>query len=234
MNEKFGGANCSQHQMDGFRRIVNYCNFHDLGYYGPDYTWSNMQDGENRICLRLDRALATLEWSSRFGGMKVYHLVDSTSDYCALLVTNSRTRHQPKVRCFHFEAQWIKREDCKAIIEASWGFGVDLSTPKGISENLRIYAAELSRWNSAVYGQIPKKIQDKRNRLNALAMQEKDEDLSLEINRLRGEINDLLDDEEIYWGQRAKAHWLKEGDRNTKFFHVQTSERRKQNTIVGI
>ena len=111
---------------------------------------------------------------------------------------------------------------------------MDLSTPKGISENLRIYAAELSRWNSAVYRQIPKKIQDKRNRLNALAMQEKDEDLSLEINRLRGEINDLLDDEEIYWGQRAKAHWLKEGDRNTKFFHAQTSERRKQNTIVGI
>ena len=49
-----------------------------------------------------------------------------------------------------------------------------------------------------------------------------------------GEINTLLDDEEIYWGQRAKAHWLKEGDRNTKFFHAQASERRKQNTIVGI
>ena len=104
MNEKFGGANRSQHQMDGFRRIVNYCDFHDLGYCGPDYTWSNMQDGENRICLRLDRALATLEWSARFGGMKVYHLMDSTSDHCALLVTNSRTRHRPKVRCFHFEA----------------------------------------------------------------------------------------------------------------------------------
>ena len=74
----------------------------------------------------------------------------------------------------------------------------------------------------------------KRNVLNALAMQEKDEDVSLEINRLRGEINDLLDDEEFYWGQWAKAHWLKEGDRNTKFFHAQASEMRKQNTIVCI
>ena len=111
---------------------------------------------------------------------------------------------------------------------------MDLSTLEGIVENLRICAVELSRWNSTVYGQIPKKIQDKRNRLEALAMWEEDEELSLEINRLRGEINDLLDDEEMYWGQRAKAHWLKEGDKNTKFFHAQASERRKQNTIVGI
>jgi len=46
----------------------------------------------------------------------------------------------------------------------------------------------------------------KRNALNALAMREKDKDVSLEINRLRGEINDLLNDKEFYWGQRAKAH----------------------------
>ena len=67
-----------------------------------------------------------------------------------------------------------------------------MSTPEGIAKNLRICATDLSRWNLAVYRQIPKKIQDKRNRLNALAMRENDEDLSLEINRLRGELNDLL------------------------------------------
>ena len=111
---------------------------------------------------------------------------------------------------------------------------MDLSTPEGIAENLRTCATERSRWNSAVYGQILKKIQDKRNRLNALALRERDGDLSLEINRLRGEINALLNDEEIYWEQRAKAHWLKEDDRNTKFFHAQASERRKQNTIMDI
>ena len=55
-----------------------------------------------------------------------------------------------------------------------------------------------------------------------------------EINQVRKEINDLLDSEEIYWCQRSKAHWLREGDRNTKFLHAQASERRKQNTILGI
>ena len=61
-----------------------------------------------------------------------------------------------------------------------------------------------------------------------------DGSLGEEINQVRKEINDLLDSEEIFWGQRAKAHWLREGDKNTKFFHAKASERRKQNTILGI
>ena len=86
--------------------------------------------------------------------------------------------------------------------------------------NLSRYAVELSKWSFNVFGQIPKKIQAKRNELNSLTLQDKDEALSTEINCLRREINNLLDDEEIYWGQRAKARWLKEGNKNIKFFHV--------------
>ena len=70
--------------------------------------------------------------------------------------------------------------------------------------------------------------------MNNLTRYNKDGVFSNEINCLKREINILLDDEELYWGQRAKAHWLKEGDKNTKFFHAQASERRKQNTIFGI
>ena len=111
---------------------------------------------------------------------------------------------------------------------------LDLSTPKGLMANLSNCAAELSKWSSNVFRQIPKKIQAKRNELNSLTLQDKDGAFSSEISCVKREINDLLDDEEIYWGQRAKALWLKEGDKNTKFFHVQAFEWRKQNTITGI
>ena len=61
MDEKAGGSIRSQQQMDGFRNVVDFCGFSDLGYCGTDFTWSNMQEGEHNIQLRLDRALATPE-----------------------------------------------------------------------------------------------------------------------------------------------------------------------------
>ena len=67
ITKKEGGAIRTQQQMDGFRRVINFCNFQDLGYCGADYTWSNMQEGNNSISLRLDRALATPDWVEKFG-----------------------------------------------------------------------------------------------------------------------------------------------------------------------
>ena len=192
--------------MDGFRKVVDYCAFQDLGYCGGDFTWCNMQGGENRIYLRLDRAFANSKWKEKFGGMKAHHLVDSTSDHSALLISNSTTQHQSRAKRFHFEAMWTKNAECKTIIESSWGVNIDLITPEGIMSNLNDCAVELMRWSSNVFSQIPKNIKEKRNTLSSLTSQDKDGSLSTEINGLRWEINDLLDDEEIYWGQRAKAH----------------------------
>ena len=95
---------------------------------------------------------------------------------------------------------WAKNAECRTVIENSWGMDLDLSTPKGIMSNLSSCAMELMKWSSKMFGQIPKKIQEKRNALNSLTLQDNDGSLSAEINCLRREINDLLDDEEIYWG----------------------------------
>lgn len=100
---------------------------------------------------------------------------------------------------------WTKNAECKTIIENSWGMDLNLSTQEGVMANLSRCVAELSKWSSNVLGQSPKKIQAKRNKLNSLTLQDKDGALRTEINCIRREINDLLDDEEIYWGQGTLA-----------------------------
>lgn len=55
-----------------------------------------------------------------------------------------------------------------------------------------------------------------------------------EIARLRSELEHLYMDEELFWRQRYKNQWAKEGDRNTRFFHAKASKRRRNNSIAGL
>lgn len=48
---------------------------------------------------------------------------------------------------------------------------------------------------------------------------------------MEDELSKLLEKEEAYWRQRSRAIWLKEGDKNTSFFHNKANQRQKRNTI---
>ena len=62
--------------MDGLCQTIKICGFQELGYYGLDFPWCNMQVKDDRICLRLGKAFATFEWLDHFGDTRVHHLVN--------------------------------------------------------------------------------------------------------------------------------------------------------------
>ena len=50
-------------------------------------------------------------------------------------------------------------------------------------------------------------------------------------NSLRNRLDKLLIKDDIFWKQRAKTFWFRDGDLNTRYFHVVASSRRKVNKI---
>lgn len=73
-----------------------------------------------------------------------------------------------------------------------------------------------------------------REKLDVLGQGIIDQQRKEEMGRCRRELEHLYMDEEIYWRQRCKNQWAKEGDRNTRFFHAKASKRRSNNKIPGL
>lgn len=48
------------------------------------------------------------------------------------------------------------------------------------------------------------------------------------------QLDELWSREEIHWHQRSRVRWLQTGDKNSKFFHMSTIQRRKRNSIKKI
>jgi hypothetical protein len=54
------------------------------------------------------------------------------------------------------------------------------------------------------------------------------------IRRTESELDEWLYREEMMWRQRSRVVWLREGDKNTEFFHRKATWRRKKNKIAKL
>lgn len=70
----------------------------------------------------LDRVLASFEWKSMFGAVKVTHLDPSKSDHSPIIPSTGGSLPNCRKFCyrFRFEELWANHEDCEAVIRNAW------------------------------------------------------------------------------------------------------------------
>ena len=56
----------------------------------------------------------------------------------------------------------------------------------------------------------------------------------MKMKKINERLKGLWNEEEVYWFQRARVNWLKMRDKNAKFFHQATTQRRRNNKVLRI
>ena len=129
---------------------------------------------------------------------------------------------------------WTKEDSSSEVVERAWSLQVEGSHNYSLVKKCQKVRDEFIVWNRTCFGiikNIIKEIEDKIKMLQDMAPTK--ENLELEAS-LNIELNDWMEREELKWKQKSRELWLKEGDRNSKFFHLSTLIRRRRNLIAEI
>lgn len=223
-DEKQGGAILNNRAMKSFNLCVDDCGVSDLGFSGPKFTWSN-----GRVYERLDRALSNASFLDSFHQAKVLNLNQYKSDHRVILlkledVHQSRSGSGSR---FAFQAAWVTHNGFKNMVKENWVINWEWSF------NSKAFTEAASRWNSAVFGNIFRKKDRVRSRLEGIDRVLASGSGSLNsLERLQkqlwAEYNDILIQEEVFWAQQARCDWLALGDKNTRFFHNYVKVKRRR------
>ncbi|KAL9683373.1 hypothetical protein QQ045_015194 [Rhodiola kirilowii] len=92
----------------------------------------------------------------------------------------------------------------------------------------------LAKWNKEKFGRVEKRIKDLKAELDSVRLLERDIVLMAKEADIVEEIDEWRLREEILWRQRSRIDWLKEGDRNTSYFHTKATQRKKSNKITKL
>eukprot|EP00253_Pinus_taeda_P028248 PITA_28248 len=139
-----------------------------------------------------------------------------------------------------FTAHIIPFSEFKDFITTTWQNSnpIEHSKMARFQKKLKFLKGEIKRWNKNTFGNIFKEkdkiLQDLKNIQQRLILEGRSEKLALKEQEMEGKLLERERQEEMLWRQKSRIRWLKEGEKNTKFFHRTTVQRRMHNQISQV
>ncbi|XP_074298255.1 uncharacterized protein LOC141629093 [Silene latifolia] len=208
------GGSRAQWQMNNFRNVVDEAGIRDIPLEGYEFTFDNGQ-----------------AWFDLFPYARLFHLSREWSDHCPIkVVGDSRAGQDGRgAKVSWFEHIWVGEDGCEEEIRRGWDSGNG-----ELTESLARCAKELIAWKGVSIGKILKCLAKKRERLKVLNEGDRSAGRVRERKQVVTEIASLLQQEERFWRQRSRAIWLRDGDRNSNFFHRVGNGRKQKNFISKV
>ena len=186
---------------------------------------------------RLDRFLFSDDWEGYFSNVVQTTLLRPVSDHSPILLDAGGISRG--LAPFWFETMWLKVERFKEMVKNWWHrLSFNDTCSFILASKLKALKALLKPWNRDVFRRVEANKGKVFQRISSGDDLEKNIPLSLEEFEERNLAREyfkywsLL--EEVSWRQKSRELWLKEGDRNTGFFHRMANAHRRKNCLKKI
>lgn len=155
-----------------------------------------------------------------------------SSDHTPLLIkiNTGPQNNRPRGR-FFYEARWGLEKECKTIVKQVWhAKPVPGNVWLNVKRKLECYKRKLMLWQKKCKGSTEEVVGEKNVEIAGLQAEPGRHNLQ-KIKQLQQEVHLILEQEDLKWRKRSKENWLKNGDRNTKYFHACANQKRKKSCI---
>lgn len=214
--------------MEDFRMFVNDCALIDLPLNNRRYTWSDRRNPPTLV--KLDRFFINTSFEDLHPLTSQKGLSSIISDHCPILLDTGDLVNTKVF--FRFEKMWCLENNFDEMLVGKWdGFGDRGDAASNLCRKLKMLRKFLIKWSKEVFGNIKiKKAALEKEILEFNILEERgflnEEEKSVLLKKEK-ELLKVIDQEEIYWRQRSRTQWLKEGDSNTSYFHRIANGRRR-------
>jgi len=239
MEEKQGGRIRLDSDSSGFKQFLQNDRLMDIPTFNGIFNWSNMRRGAHYITSRLDRFLISDNAIYLGGEFNASIIPQGGSDHWPILLQWSRPGHYCN-RPFRFEAFWFTNNNFKAVVNNAW---TSYTPPEGakmyqFQQKLKNLKHTLKAWNRTHFGNIQESQQKLEQQMRALQqkfiLEGRTEEQTQQEQILWNQIEERQKQEDVLWRQKSRISWLKDGEKNTKFFHKTTIQRRMHNNITFV
>ncbi|XP_057811613.1 uncharacterized protein LOC131025845 [Salvia miltiorrhiza] len=218
-----------------FSDFIDASGFIEAPSIGLRFTWSGRRFMPSHVESILDRALFSEDFAALWQNIYSQILPRNTSDHSPLILHCSIDAPR-RNKFFRFLDMWTLHPDFLQTVENSWELEMDIACPiYKVMAKLKRLRQELRNWNKSTFGNVDTMLMNTQQELLDIQMQiasdgyteylfDKEVAAQARINTALCRKNSLLQ-------QKSRISWLKDGDRNTNFFHAMLKYRKKPHII---
>ena len=170
-----------------------------------------------------------MEWFQVFDKARCQHIDTFASDHSMFLLDTDPGKERRKKR-FYFDKRWLQREGIQQVIEKAWSKEEQGSRMFKVTKKVKNCRIELLKWRNTFQANSRQKISELKKDFERVKESSLDNRKEI-LAHIKDQLKAAYKEGENFWCQKARINWLREGDKNTKYFHSYVKGKRVSNRI---